>query len=123
MGKKLTILFLAIGMLSGLSGFYVVNGLQAYRNLRQNTIALAEHCGGQSPVHICVKAPDSLYSAYYPSYVTTQNPLLFVITLQQRYTNDSGDQCHYRRLYRNINTYRQRHFNCRDRELCTLAPA
>jgi hypothetical protein len=80
MGKKLTMLFLAIGMLSGLSGFYVVNGLQAYRNSRQNTFALAEHCGGQSPVHICVKAPDSLFSAFYPSYVTTQNPLLFVIT-------------------------------------------
>ncbi|MHB8599796.1 MAG: transglutaminase family protein [Ktedonobacteraceae bacterium] len=80
MGKKLTILFLAIGMLSGLSGFYVVNGFQAYRNSRQDTIALAEHCGGQSPVHICVKAPGSLFSAFYPSYVTTQNPLLFVIT-------------------------------------------
>jgi hypothetical protein len=79
MGKKLTILFLAIGMLSGLSGFYVANGLQAYTNSQQNTLALAEHCGGQSPVHICVKAPDSLFSAFYPSDVATQDPL-FAIT-------------------------------------------
>ncbi|HLX40506.1 MAG TPA: hypothetical protein VKR42_08235, partial [Ktedonobacteraceae bacterium] len=79
MGKKLTLLFLAIGMLSGLSGFYVVNGLQAYMNAQRSTIALVEHCGGQLPVHICVKAPGSLFSAFYPSDVATRNAL-FAIT-------------------------------------------
>ena len=79
MGKKLTILFLAIGMLSGLSGFYVVNGFQAYTNSQRDTTALAEHCGGQLPVYICVKAPNSLFSAFYPSDVAVQNPLFAVI--------------------------------------------
>ena len=79
MGKKLIMLFLAIGMLSGLSGFYVVNGLQAYTNSQRDTAALAEHCGGQLPVHICVKTPVSLFSAFYSSEVAANNPL-FVIT-------------------------------------------
>ncbi|HLJ32951.1 MAG TPA: transglutaminase family protein [Ktedonobacteraceae bacterium] len=78
MGKKLTMLFLAIGMLSGLSGFYVVNGLQAYTNSQKGTVALAEHCGGQTPVRICVKAPDTLFSAFYPFDVATHNPLFAV---------------------------------------------
>ncbi len=76
MGKKLTILFLTIGVLSALSGFYVSDGLQAYSRLQQTNLAFAEHCGGQQPVHICVQTPaNAIFSAFYPSYVTTQSSL------------------------------------------------
>ena len=79
MGKKLTMLFIAITLLSGLSVFYVFNGLQAYGVAQKNAQTLAEHCGGQSPVHICVNAPAWLFSAFYPSDVATGHTH-FVIT-------------------------------------------
>jgi hypothetical protein len=79
MGKKLIILFLTIGVLSGLSGFYVVDGLQAYTRLQQSKLALAEHCGGQVPVYICVQVPaTAIFSAFYPAYVATQHPLFTI---------------------------------------------
>ncbi len=79
MSKKLTMLFIAIALLSGLSVFYVFNGLQAYGVAQKNAQAQTEHCGGQLPVHICVNAPASLFSAFYPSDVATGNTH-FVIT-------------------------------------------
>jgi len=66
MGKKLIVLFLTLAVFVGISGGYVVGGLQAYFRYQQTL-----SCGGQSPVHICVpqlsQAP--ILSAFYPSYV------------------------------------------------------
>lgn len=70
---RLTILLLTLVVLTGFSGSYVVGGLQAYWRYQQNAAANAEHCGGQSPVHICVRAPHELYSAFYPSNLATQS--------------------------------------------------
>ncbi len=78
MHKKLVVLFLALGVLMSLSGGYVVGGLYAYSRYQQNNLAIQEHCGGQAPVHICVKAPSALFSAYYPSYVTNHTSLFTV---------------------------------------------
>lgn len=78
MGKKLVMLFLTMMVLIGLSGWYVVGGIQAYSRYQQSNMAIQEHCGGQSPVHICVQAPSEILSAYYPFYVATQSNL-FVI--------------------------------------------
>lgn len=69
MGKKLAILLLILSTLVGLSGGYVIGGLQAYARYQQNSVANQEHCGGQAPVRICVAAPSTIFSAYYPSYV------------------------------------------------------
>ena len=57
MGKKAAILLLTMMVLMGLSGWYVVGGIQAYSRYQQSSIASQEHCGGQSPVHICVQSP------------------------------------------------------------------
>ena len=72
---KLTILLLTLVVLTGLSGSYVVGGLQAYTRYQQSSFANQEHCGGQPPVHICVHAPAMIFSAFYPSYVANQSPL------------------------------------------------
>jgi hypothetical protein len=72
---KLTILLLTLVVLTGLSGGYVVGGLQAYTRYQQSSFANQEHCGGQAPVHICTHAPAAIYSAFYPSYVANQSPL------------------------------------------------
>ena len=80
MGKKLTVLFLTLIVFVGISGGYVVGGLQAYSRY-QNTLS----CGGQSPVHICVpqlQAP--ILSAFYPSYVAKHTALFTV-----KYSSDS----------------------------------
>jgi hypothetical protein len=78
MGKKVATLLLTMMVLMGLSGWYVVGGIQAYSRYQQSNIASQEHCGGQSPVHICVQSPLEIFSAYYPYYVATQSNV-FVI--------------------------------------------
>ncbi len=78
MGKKLVMLFLIMLILIGLSGWYIVGGIQAYSRYQQSNIAIQEHCGGQSPVHICVQAPSGILSAYYPFYVATHSNLFII---------------------------------------------
>ncbi len=73
MGKKVTILLLIMMVLTGLSGWYIVGGIQAYSRYQQSNIASQEHCGGQSPVHICVQSPSEVFSSYYPYYVAIQS--------------------------------------------------
>jgi hypothetical protein len=84
MGKKLAILLLTLTVLIGLSGWYVIGGIQAYSRYQQSSIASQEHCGGQSPVRICVQAPSTIFSAYYPFYVATHADLFTV-----RYSSNS----------------------------------
>ncbi|HXZ03897.1 MAG TPA: hypothetical protein VEH81_03640 [Ktedonobacteraceae bacterium] len=78
MVKKAAILFLTMMVLVGFSGWYVVGGIQAYSRYQQNSIASLEHCGGQSPVHICVQSPTKIFSAYYPYYVATQSNVFII---------------------------------------------
>ncbi len=78
MGKKLAVLFLTLTLLSGFSGWYIATGIRAYSRYQQNSIASQEHCGGQSPVHICVQAPPAIFSAYYPYYVATHTNLFTI---------------------------------------------
>src|SRR6266436_2607786 len=78
MGKKLAILLLALSVLIGFSGWYIVGGIQAYSRYQQSSIASQEHCGGLSPVHICVQAPPAIFSAYYPYYVATRANLFTI---------------------------------------------
>lgn len=75
MEKRLTILLLTLVVLVGLSGGYVAGGMQAYSRYQQSNVANQEHCGGQAPVHICVRTPIAIFSAFYPSYVANQYPL------------------------------------------------
>jgi hypothetical protein len=78
MRKKLVMLVLMLVLLVSLAGGYVVGGLSAYARFQQNSMASQEHCGGQAPVHICIKTPLTLFSAYYPSYVATHTSLFTV---------------------------------------------
>jgi hypothetical protein len=75
MGKKLAVLFLTLTLLSGFSGWYIATGIRAYSRYQQNS---QEHCGGQSPVHICVRPPPAIFSAYYPYYVATHANLFTI---------------------------------------------
>jgi hypothetical protein len=84
MGKKAAILLPTMMILIGLSGWYVVGGIQAYSRYQQSRIASQEHCGGQSPVHICIQSPLEIFSAYYPYYVATQSNVFIV-----RYSSSS----------------------------------
>ena len=84
MGKKAAILLLTMMVLMGLSGWYIVGGIQAYSRYQQSSIASQEHCGGQSPVHICVQSPSEIFSGYYPYYVATQSNLFSI-----RYSSSS----------------------------------
>ena len=84
MGKKAAILLLTMMVLTGLSGWYIVGGMQAYSRYQQSSIASQEHCGGQSPVHICVQSPSEIFSGYYPYYVATQSNLFSI-----RYSSSS----------------------------------
>ena len=77
MGKKILFL-LTLAALIVFSFFYVAGGMQAYSRYRQGSLANEEHCGGQAPVRICVRAPQAVFSAFYPSYVATQFPLFTV---------------------------------------------
>jgi hypothetical protein len=78
MGKKLVLLFLTMIALIGLSGWYIAGGIQAYSRDQQSNLAIQEHCGGQSPVHICVQAPSVILSAYYPFYVASHSNLFMI---------------------------------------------
>ncbi len=78
MSKKLIFLLLILTALTVLSGVYVVGGTQAYSRYQQNNLANQEHCGGQSPVRICVRMPATVFSAFYPSYLAAQSPLFTV---------------------------------------------
>jgi hypothetical protein len=78
MRKKLIVLFFILAFLLSLAGGYVVGGLRAYARYQQSSVASQEHCGGQVPVHICVKTPLDLFSAYYPAYVVNHTPLFTV---------------------------------------------
>ena len=75
---RIIILCLVLIALTALSGSYVVGGLQAYARFQQDSIANAEHCGGQSPVHICVLVPAEIYSAFYPSDLANEQPLFHI---------------------------------------------
>ena len=75
MPRKLTTLLLTLVVLVGLSGGFVVGGLQAYSRYQQSSVATQEHCGGQPPVHICVQTPTAIFSAFYSSDVANQYPL------------------------------------------------
>ena len=76
MGKKLAILLLTLTGLAGISGGYVVGGLQAYSRYQQ-TVG-QQRCGGQKPVHVCVQAPSEVFSAYYPFDLSTHTSLFSV---------------------------------------------
>lgn len=78
MGKKLAILLVALSAVSAISSGFVAMGMRAYSNYQQNSLASQEHCGGQSPVHICVVTPLDVFSAYYPYYLATHTPQFFV---------------------------------------------
>src|SRR5690242_21472901 len=78
MGKKAAILFMMMVALVSLSGWYVVGGIQTYTRYQQSSIARQEHCGGQSPVHICVQSPVEIFSAYYPYYVATRSNVFII---------------------------------------------
>lgn len=92
MRNKLVVLVLILAFLVSLASGYVVNGLNAYARYQQNSVANQEHCGGQAPVHICVKTPLDTFSAYYPSYLanhitlfnvdySSNNPLTLLISV------------------------------------------
>lgn len=78
MRKKLVVLSLALVVLAALAGGYVAGGLNAYARYQQSSVASQEHCGGQAPVHICVKTPLAAFSAYYPSYAANHTTLFSV---------------------------------------------
>jgi hypothetical protein len=78
MRKRLLILLLTLVVLVGLSGGYVVGGLQAYSRYQQSSFANQEHCGGQLPVHICVYVPVAIFSAFYASYVASHTRLFTI---------------------------------------------
>ena len=78
MGKKVAILLLTMMVLTGLSGWYIVGGIQAYSRYQQSSIVSQEHCGGQSPVHVCVQSPLEIFSSYYSYYVATQSNLFSI---------------------------------------------
>lgn len=77
MGKKILFLLTLVALVV-FSFFYVSSGIQAYARYQQSSLANKEHCGGQSPVRICVRSPQAVFSAFYPSYVATQFPLFTV---------------------------------------------
>lgn len=78
MRNKLVVLTVILVLLVGLAAGYVVNGLNAYARFQQGSIASQEHCGGQAPVHICVKTPLNIFSAYYPSFLANHSTLFDV---------------------------------------------
>jgi len=78
MGKKI-IFLLTLAAVTVFSALYVVGGTQAYSRYQQSSLANQEYCGGQPPVRICVRSPQAIFSAFYPSYVATQTPLFTVM--------------------------------------------
>lgn len=78
MGKRVLILCFIVVILVLFSAAYVIGGTQAYSRLQQSTLAAQRYCRDQAPVHICVDAPKAIFSAFYPSYVTTRSSLFGV---------------------------------------------
>jgi hypothetical protein len=78
MRVKGLLLILTFLVVTGISAGYVAGGLQAYARFQQASIATQDHCGGQAPIHICVQAPGTIFSAFYPSYVANHIPLFNV---------------------------------------------
>ncbi len=78
MGKKVIFLLVLVAV-TVFSALYVVGGMQTYSRYQQSSLANEEYCGGQSPVRICVRSPQTIFSAFYPSYVATQTPLFIVM--------------------------------------------
>jgi hypothetical protein len=76
--KKYVVLLLVLAVLIALSGAYVITGSQVYSRYQQAVLANQQHCGGQAPVHICVHAPDDVFSAFYPFYQSAEYPLFGV---------------------------------------------
>jgi hypothetical protein len=76
--KKYVVLLLVLVVLIALSGAYVMTGSQVYSRYQQAVLANQQHCGGQAPVHICVHAPDNIFSAFYPFYQSAEYPLFGV---------------------------------------------
>lgn len=77
-GRTYIFLFLVLGVLLIGSGMYVATGMEAYSRYQQNMQANQQHCGGQPPVHVCVRAPAAIFSAFYPYYQAEQYPLFAV---------------------------------------------
>jgi hypothetical protein len=76
--KKYVVLLLVLVVLVALSGAYVMTGSQVYSRYQQAILANQQHCGGQTPVHICVHTPDTIFSAFYPFYQSAEYPLFGV---------------------------------------------
>jgi hypothetical protein len=77
MRKSQVRLVLVVGFLACLAGGYVAGGLWSYA--RYQSGRGLDHCGGLSPVHICVVPPVPLFTALYPAAVAAHVPL-FPIT-------------------------------------------
>jgi hypothetical protein len=78
MRKKLILLLLLVVVLLGSSSTYVVEGIEAYGRFQRSHLALQRYCSDQVPVHICVRAPSAIFSAFYPFYVAAQYPLFII---------------------------------------------
>lgn len=78
MGKKIAVLLALLVVFTALATTYVVGGAQAYLRFQQSALVMQSHCGNQTTVHICVNAPAAIFSAFYPSYITTHTPLFTV---------------------------------------------
>src|SRR2546426_10096324 len=78
MRKKLLLLLLLLLVLLGGSSVYVLEGIKAYARYQRSHIALKRYCSDQDLVHICVRAPSAIFSAFYPFYVATQYPLFII---------------------------------------------
>src|SRR5947199_3175590 len=75
MRKKLLLLLLLLVILVGTSSAYVIGGEETYARYQRSHVALKRYCSDQAPVHICVRAPADIFSAFYPFYVTTRYSL------------------------------------------------
>ncbi len=71
-------LFCVLAALLVGSAIYVTMGMEAFSSYQQNMQASQQHCGGQLPVHVCVRAPTAIFSAFYPHYQTVQYPLFAI---------------------------------------------
>ncbi len=78
MRVKVLVLILTLLVLTGISASYAAIGMQAYARLQKASIATQEHCGGQAPIHICVRTPAAIFSAFYPSFVANHTALFTV---------------------------------------------
>lgn len=77
-GRAYIFLFSVLVALLVGTGVYITMSLEAFSRYQQNMQASEQHCGGQSPVHVCVRAPTAIFSAFYPYYQSVQYPLFAV---------------------------------------------